>query len=129
MSRLIRIAIVIGGSVAALACSNALAPFQPEITNSTDNFQAQATGVTGVTTTRVFTWQNTGTTATVNHSTTLTAGAAHLTIKDAANTVVYDHDLVPSLNEPTAAGVAGAWTITMQLTGYSGTLNFRVQSP
>ncbi|MGB7217839.1 MAG: hypothetical protein WBD07_03430 [Vicinamibacterales bacterium] len=110
------------------ACDSPLAPsFQPEITNATDNFQAQATGVTTTTTALTYFWQNTGTRATINHSTTTTAGVAHITLKDAAGTVVYDKDLVPSLNEPTATGTPGAWTIQLQLVSYSGTLNFRAQ--
>ncbi len=74
-----------------------------------------------------YTWSNTGTQATVNHSTTTTAGSARLVIRDSANTLVYDETLVPSLNEPTLAGVAGNWTIQLILSGYSGTLNFRAQ--
>ena len=104
-----------------------LGPCQPEITNATDNFQLQATGVTDVTSTVTYSWANTGTRATVNHSTTKTAGNAQLTIRDAAGTTVYDKALVPSLNEPTSVGVPGTWSIQVRLTDYSGTLNFRVQ--
>jgi hypothetical protein len=110
------------------ACSdNPLEPFQPEITNATDNFQLQATAVTGVTSTETYTWNNTGTRATVNHSTTTTAGSAQLTIRDGTGAVVYTKSLSPSLNEATATGTAGAWTIVLTMTSYSGTLNFRVQ--
>jgi hypothetical protein len=104
-----------------------LAPFQPEVTNAADNFQLQATGVTGVTTTRTYQWQNSGTRATVNHSTTTGAGSTRLVIRDAGGTVVYDHALASSLNEPTIAGLAGNWSIELGLTSYSGTLNFRAQ--
>jgi hypothetical protein len=48
-------------------------------------------------------------------------------IRDAAGVVVYDKLLSPSLNEPTAAGVAGAWKLELRLDRYSGTLNFRAQ--
>ncbi len=48
-------------------------------------------------------------------------------IRDADGTVVYDQGLAPSLNEDTASGTAGMWTITLGLSDYSGTLNFRVQ--
>lgn len=115
------------GALVAGGCSDPLAPFQPEITNATDNFQFQATGVTAASTTLTYTWTNTGTRATINHSTTTSAGTARLTVRDATGTVIYDQALVPSLNEPTAAGTAGAWTIQVRLDGYSGTLNFRVQ--
>jgi hypothetical protein len=110
------------------ACSdNALAPFQPEITNVADNFQLQATGVTGRTVTLDYTWSNSGTVALVNHSTTTTAGSARVVIHDSAGALVYDAALVPSLNAPTLAGATGSWAIQLVLDHYSGTLNFRVQ--
>jgi hypothetical protein len=108
-------------------CSDPLESFEPEITNATDNFQLQATGVSAVTSTFVYSWVNTGTRATINHSTTTTAGSAQLTIRDAGGSTVYDKGLAPSLNEPTSSGTAGTWTIELRLTSYSGTLNFRAQ--
>lgn len=116
-------------SVAALgACGGeSLNPFQPQISAPTDNFQIQATAVTDVSTTVTYSWANTGTRASVNHSTTTTAGSTLVVIKDAAGVVVYTRTLSPSLNEPTIAGQAGNWTIQLTLLKYSGTLNFRVQ--
>ena len=116
-------------AVATLAaCSDdPLSPFQPEVSNAAENFQLQATGVTNVTATRTYTWQNTGTRATVNHATTLSAGTIRLTIRDAAGVVVYDKALLPSLNEATSVGAAGSWTIVLTMTDYSGTINFRAQ--
>ena len=110
-----------------VACDDPLSPFQPEVTSAPDNFQAQATGVSNVSATRTFTWSNTGTRATVNHSTTTSGGQTRLVIRDAVGTVVYDHALSSSLNEPTAVGAAGAWTIELRLTEYTGTLNFRAE--
>ena len=121
------LAVTLAGAVGATGCGDSLAPFQPEITSATDNFQLQATGVTAVTSTRSLSWANTGTRATINHSTTTDAGTARLTVRDAAGAVVYDRELSPSLNEPTAPGTAGTWTIQLRLTRYSGTLNFRAQ--
>ena len=116
-------------AVAALgACAGqSLTPFQPQISSPTDNFQLQATAVTDVSTTVTYTWVNTGTRATVNHSTTTTAGSTLVVIKDAAGVVVYTRTLSPSLNEPSIAGQAGSWTIQLTLLRYSGTLNLRVQ--
>jgi hypothetical protein len=112
----------------AAGCSDdTLAPFQPEVNNIADTFQLQATGVTVRTATLSYTWPNTGTQGTVNHSTTTTAGTARLVIRDNAGTVVYDETLVPSLNEATLVGVAGNWNVKLILTDYSGTLNFRVE--
>lgn len=125
--RKIRRALALLGMFAGAECSNPLAPFQPEVTNATDSFQLQATGVVGVTSTLTYSWSNTGTKATVNHSTTTTAGTAQLTIRDAGGTLVYDKALAASLNEATSVGTPGTWTVQLRLQGYSGTLNFRTQ--
>ena len=125
--RLLRFTFALSLLPALAGCDDPLGPFQPEITSATDNFQLQATGVTAITSMQTYTWANTGTRATVNHSTTTTAGNARLTIRDAAGATVYDKTLVSSLNEPTSVGTAGTWTIQLRLTNYSGTLNFRVQ--
>ena len=108
-------------------CEDTLAPFQPEIGNMQDSFQLQATNVTNVTTTLVYPWKNTGTRATINHSTTTTTGTTLLVLKDSTGSTVYSKALFPSLNEPTDTGAAGSWTIILTLTNYSGTLNFRAQ--
>lgn len=124
--RSLGLAAILGAGL--IACSsNPLEPFQPEISNATDNFALQATAVAGVTSTQTYSWNNTGTRATVNHSTTTSAGTAQLTIRDATGTVVYTRVLVPSLNEPTAQGMPGTWSIVLTMTTYSGTLNFRTQ--
>ena len=124
--RSIGLVVIVGGWLTACS-SNPLEPFQPEISNATDNFQLQATAVVGVTSTQTYSWSNTGTRATINHSTTTTAGTALLTVRDGAGTVVYTKALVPSLNEATASGTTGTWTIVLSMTAYSGTLNFRAQ--
>lgn len=108
-------------------CSDSLAPFQPEINNATDNFQFQATGLTSVSFVGTYTWQNTGTAATVNHSSAVTRGTTLLVIRDANGTQVYSDSLKASGTPATTTGVAGAWTIRVELTAVSGTLNFRAQ--
>lgn len=108
-------------------CSDALAPFQPEITNAPDNFQFQATGLTDVSWSQEYVWQNSDATANVDHSSAVTAGTTLLTIRDAAGTQVYASPLAPSGSLSTLAGTAGSWRITLTLTNVSGTLNFRVQ--
>jgi hypothetical protein len=124
----IRSSVAAASLLLAAGCgSDALAPFQPQINNAPDNFQFQATGLTNVTTTVQYTWSNTGTAATVNHSSTVTGGSATLTIRDANGTQVYSGALVASANPTTSTGIAGAWTIRVDLVNTSGTLNFRVQ--
>ena len=119
--------VIVAAGAGGCSSSNPLEPFQPEIANATDNFQLQATDVAGVTSTQTYSWNNTGTRATINHSTTTTAGSTQLTIRDANGTVVYTKALAPSLSEASATGTAGTWTIALTMTSYSGTLNFRVQ--
>lgn len=115
------------GTLLGCGSNHPLAAFQPQINNAADNFQAQATGVTNVTGTFTYTWANSGTRATINHSTVTTGGSTLLVIKDANGVTVYTKALSPSLNEPTTAGQAGSWTVQFTLTNYSGTMNFRAQ--
>jgi hypothetical protein len=107
--------------------NNSLAPFSPEITNATDQFQLQATGVKTTTTTITYTWNNTGVRANVDKSGVLAAGAAKVYLYDANNTQLYLGDLNLTGSEQSAAGTPGTWTIKLVLTGMSGDLNFRVQ--
>ena len=123
------IAVLMAVAVLA-ACSNStgpLAPFQPQISNVADNFQFQATGVTNVTWTFTYNWSNTGDSATVNQSTTVTGGAATLTIYDKNGTQVYTQSLSANGTFGMTKGVAGNWTIRVVFTNYSGTVNLRAQ--
>ena len=104
-----------------------LATFEPEVSNVVDNFALQASDVTDVGATLVYTWNNTGTVASVDHSTTVSGGSATLVILDDSGTEVYNAPLEASLNEATLAGQTGTWQIRLVLVGYDGTLNFRVQ--
>jgi hypothetical protein len=102
--------------------------FQPQIANLTDSFSFQLTGVTGGSAHLEYTWQNTGTVASVDRSSAITAGAVTLTVKDAAGATVYSQPLAGvSGSVPTAAGPAGAWTILVDFADASGTINFRLQ--
>lgn len=108
--------------------NSALNPaFQPQVANQTDNFQFQATGVTHVTQTLHYTWQDTGTAASINQATVLTAGTAVITLKDANGNAVYSADLAANGTFTSLQGTAGKWSIDVALTNVSGTLNFRVQ--
>ena len=107
---------------------NVLNPqFQPQISNQTDNFQFQATGVTNVSQTLQYTWQNTGTQANVNQACSITGGMASVSIRDAAGTMVYSSDLSANGTFQTMTGTSGSWRIEVFLSNTSGTLNFRVQ--
>ena len=112
---------------AACGSSTGLAPFQPQINNVADDFSFQATGVTNASGTYTYTWANSGDSATVNQATTITAGSATITLLDATGTQVYSASLNANGTFGMTKGLAGTWTVTVVLTGYSGTVNFRVQ--
>ena len=101
---------------------------QPQITNLVDDFGYQVSDVQNYSSTDSYTWQNTGSDASVDHSTSLTGGSATLVILDGAGTQVYSRALDASGSFPTTTGSAGNWTIRIV---YSATtspaVNFRVQ--
>lgn len=102
--------------------------FQPQVANLPDNFQFQSTGVTGVTQNLHYAWQTSGTAASINQASTLSAGTATVTISDTNGKVVYTGNLGSNGTFTSAAGAGpGMWSIDVALNGYSGTLNFRVQ--
>lgn len=114
--------------VVLAACGkDSSSPFDPDVSAPTDNFQLQATNVSNVSNSTSHIWVNTGTRATVNHSTTTNAGTTLLVIKDALGVTVYSKPLSASLNEVTIVGQPGTWTIQLTVASYSGALNFRVQ--
>lgn len=119
--------LIIGVFALGQCSDNVLAPFQPEVTSVTDNFQLQATGVNNRSATLNYSWENTGAQAKINHSTTTTVGTARLIILDSGGAQVYEEMLVPSLTDTTTAGTPGIWTIRLVLSQYGGTLNFRAQ--
>jgi len=107
---------------------NPLSPFQPQIINQTDDFAFQITNVTSLTTTVTYHWQNTGTSASIDHSSVLTNGTGTLTILDADGTQVYSSALLASGTEASGAGTTGAWTIRVVMNSMDADqVNFRVQ--
>ncbi len=108
--------------------NSALNPqFQPQVNNATDNFQFQTTGITHITQTLTYTWQNTGTRASINQACSISAGTATVLVRDAGGALVYSADLAANGTFTSTAGTTGNWTIVVNLSGVSGTLNFRVQ--
>jgi hypothetical protein len=118
------------GTVALLGCGNSsgpLAPFQPQINNITDDFQLQATNVTNATWTYNYRWLNSGDSATVNQSTTITSGSAVLTISDSTGAQLYSQSLSANGTFGVKRGIHGHWSLKVQFVAFAGTVNFRVQ--
>jgi len=116
-----------------VAACNRGGPFgpdnQPEFSNDTNLFQWRATAMENVTETQSFTWQNTGGWAVVQADPDLNGGNALLRIWGAAATPVFARDLEMRLTAPTLLDTAGAWTIEIRLSGASGSLDIRVETP
>lgn len=98
-----------------------------EITNVVDNFQYQVTNVKRYTRQTTYTWENTGAVASVNQASTVTHGNVTLTLLDANGTQVYARSLADNGTYTSASGVAGSWTIRLDYSDASATVNFRVQ--
>ncbi len=122
-----RTALAVLGSLLA-GCSSPTTPgVQPQIHSLTDSFEFQVSSVANYTGTLTYTFANTGTAASVNQASTVTAGSATLVVLDAASKQVYAHALSDNGTFFTDVGTAGTWTVRVQMTGASGTFNFRVQ--
>jgi len=104
-----------------------LSQFQPEIVNSPDNFQFQATAISNVSAVVQYNWTNSGTQATVNHSSAVDSGTTLVQIFDSTGTEVHNSALLPSGSLASSTGVAGTWRIRVTLSHAYGTLNFRAQ--
>ncbi|MDH4351763.1 MAG: hypothetical protein OEY20_11215 [Gemmatimonadota bacterium] len=123
---------ILAGTLGIAACDggNALGPDnQLQVTNNPDDFAIQATALDNISQTLSYTWQMTGTMANVDQSGSVASGSGTMTILDDAGTEVYTRSLAQTGSTQTSAGIAGAWTIRIQLDGMSGVLNVRVQKP
>jgi hypothetical protein len=98
-----------------------------EVTNATDNFQYQVTGVRNYTKVVTYMWENTGTAATVNQATTVEGGSVTLVILDADGVQVYSRSLVENGTFETSTGAAGSWAIRLTYSDADATVSFRVQ--
>lgn len=128
-----RRAVWIGLALVATSCGAAANPIgpsnQPEIANTRDNFQFQASGLVNTTQTLSYTWENTGSSVNVNQSGSVSSGRATLVIRTASGAEVYNRDLSTTGTFASATGSPGNWRIELRLEGFTGTLNFRVQKP
>ena len=116
------------GAVLVAACGDSTtAPGrEPEIINTTDNFQYQITEIQDFSGAQVFSWENTGTTATVNQSAAVSAGSATLVLRDANGVEVYSRSLADDGTFSSDAGTAGTWSVRVTYSGAEATVNFRL---
>jgi len=119
--------------MAAIGCStgnggNPPPPaFLPHVVDSQDNFQFGVTGVSKVTQTLTYQWQNTGDAAIIDQTGSVSAGSAMIKVLDANNSEVYSADLNSSGSFVSTTGTAGLWTIQVVLSKTSGAMSFHLQ--
>ena len=115
--------------IALVACSdNPVGPSnEPEVTNATRDFRFQVTNITNLSINVGYTWRNTGTTANVTQSSSVTSGTATLTIRDANGATVHTRSLSQNGTFTTSTGASGNWRIEVAPSNAGGTLNFHVQ--
>jgi hypothetical protein len=125
--------IVIVISAALLpGCSDSPTPppapgIQPEIINIPDSFEYQVQSIAGYSGTASYTWQNSGASAAIDHSSAVSAGVGTLVVLDANGSEVYSGPLSDTGSYVSQAGTLGDWTVRIMYTSFSGTVNFRVQ--
>jgi hypothetical protein len=119
--------------MAAIGCSTGnggtpLPPaFLPHVVDSRDDFQFSVTGVSKVTQTLTYQWQNTGAAATIDQTGSVSAGSAMIKVLDANNSMVYSADLNSSGSFVSTTGTTGSWTIQVVLSKTSGAMSFHLQ--
>ena len=110
--------------------SDATAPqYQPQVVNLRNDFAFQVTALNDVGDDLQYTWQNDGTSASVNQSPSNLSGAVSLVILDAAGTQVYSRSLAENGTFVTSSGVTGSWKVRVHFSHASGAVNFRLQKP
>jgi hypothetical protein len=122
------LALVTGVLVASGCGDSPTSPgIQPEIFNQADSFEYQVSDILNYSGTATYTWQNTGSAANLNLSTVGESGIATLTVQDAAGTQLFSEALDDRGTVVTGAGMAGEWTLRVDYTSFSGTVNFRAE--
>ena len=100
---------------------------EPEIINDTDVFQFQVSSADGYSGTLNYDWNNTGVEANVDQSSAIEPGQAMLVLLDADGAEVYSRDLSEDGSSASGAGVAGMWSVRIECTNLTGTVNFRAE--
>ena len=114
-------------SLSIVACKKGDSGYQPQVANNPDNFSFQANNSTNLSSTYDYTWTNSGQTAQIGVSSTITTGTANVSITDASGVQVYSNDVQTNGSFTTSMGTAGTWKIHVTLSGANGNVSFTVQ--
>ena len=103
------------------------APNTPGITNVQDDFQFNLPNVTNYSTNGGYPWKNSGTTAKVTQTSSISAGTGILQIRDPGGRIVYSKSLTENGTVTTEAGPTGEWRIDVMPSNVTGTISFHIQ--
>ena len=124
--RIARAGLAALGMVWGLGSCGSTEPNEFTLQNTTNDFQYQVRSVSNWTATREYSWQNTGTIASVDGSSFIQAGSAILTLLDASGVQVYSEDLAVQGILFSTAGTPGAWKVRLNSVNLTGTITFRI---
>jgi hypothetical protein len=119
-------ALIVAGLFAACSTPPLGPDGEYQVSSAADNFTLTMLHLEDAVTTRTYEWENTGTQATVYISQILTSGSVILTIQDAAGTVVHQSDVADDFDGDTEVGVAGNWTIEVDLQNAYGMFDISI---
>lgn len=127
-SRLYRAALLLLVAAGVAGCGEKTSAGKDfRVSNQQDAFQFQVAELKYYSRTYTYTWANSGATATVNQSSTITNGAATLFLRDGNGETVYAKSLKTNGTFLSEAGAPGTWTVDVLFDDVSGTVNFRAQ--
>jgi hypothetical protein len=123
------ITVICALSLGMAACSDdeALNPNDPRVIIAVDNFRFQASNMEDTAATFNYAWDNSGTQATVNQTSTITDGTGTLTIFDADSLQVYTRSLTENGDFETGVGNPGVWQVRVSFADLTGGVSFRLQ--
>ena len=101
--------------------------YEPEVVNVQDSFSFQATDISNITQQFSYSWENTGVSANIDQSCSITSGSATVRVVDSVGKAVYSSDLSNDGSFQSTDGSTGTWVIQVTLSATGGTLNFSLQ--
>jgi hypothetical protein len=125
--RHLAVAVLVAAALLSGCKKSSTAPSSPTVTNHADDFSYQTPHYDGHTGVESYAWSNTGTSADVTQSSSLSSGFATLLIVDGTATKVYQETLSAPGTFQTAVGTAGTWTIQVNYANAKGTVGFTVK--
>jgi len=134
MKRFADVGFVLGSSVLLAAmfltgCASTKPTVARDLTvmNNPDNFSLHIGSVQNFSYKTTYSWENSGTKASVRQASSIAEGVANLEVRDAAGLVVHAKSLRESGSFTTFEGKPGTWKIHFVLNDATGSVTFEVR--